>query len=707
MESFDFQPPGEHPPEPQPAPAAPPAEPASPEPQPGVLPANEPPPPKQSAFDWLTEVLIPIAVFGLLASFFYYLLDVRGALGDPGLSSLRWVCAWFLLGTILTTRMRTRYGAHVIALPYMIGLAIAMVLFVAQVTIWSGSFVGISDTAGQVVALVFNYGLVALIWWIAGLVTRACTAEESFQAMDEEGILTSLRRTGGSKRKKKRNAPRHPGWVLMWTSLVALITFALGQRFIGASSEEHRRHAFWCMVLYSFFALVLLALTSLSALRMSARQRRIRVSHSITPVWTLASVLIVASILALAAAIPRMNITERVVQRISQLPGGWSEPPPTPFEDAPEWGMRKPLEDPGGQDKADEDEGARPGAEGNDSGMHPDEGEDDSDAQTGSEGGQDEATAEPAGSGDEGDGDTGQDSGEESGGEQGEGESGGGGEQSDEGEQHDGSETGESNSEDDPSQGGGSSDDGQGEDSDSESESGAGEGERPSDSASESKTDAGGGIDLLKQLLLWLLILLGLLLLALLIAYLVYRALKNRKNWPSFRGWLRSLYDMARDMVVDTWRRALAGLAAALAWLLALLRLKRRGPKLGEDGLPQDPFYDIFANRELAESLAPAQVVRHVYACFQAFGGLIGHPRPDEQTPYEYCRAMPAYIGGMPRHDADDITGLYVKAAYSPEQVSDEDVAEVKRIWDRMQEPIDQALAERKKPAPGSAASPA
>ena len=61
----------------------------------------------------------------------------------------------------------------------------------------------------------------------------------------------------------------------------------------------------------------------------------------------------------------------------------------------------------------------------------------------------------------------------------------------------------------------------------------------------------------------------------------------------------------------------------------------------------------------------------------------------------------------MPRDDADDITSLYVKAAYSPDSVGDGDVDGARDIWGRMQEPIDTALAEKKTPTKPRAESPA
>ncbi|HJN92599.1 MAG TPA: hypothetical protein QGF05_07745, partial [Dehalococcoidia bacterium] len=380
-----------------------------------------------------------------------------------------------------------------------------------------------------ITALMFNYGLVCVISWIAGVVTRACTAEENFALMDEQGLLTSLTRKKTAKAKKAgRSGPRHPGWVLMWTSIVALACFAAGESIIGGASEGHRRHAVMCMVSYSFFALVLLALTSLSALRMSARQRRIRVHSSITPVWTIASATIVAIILAIAAVLPTVKAAEHVRNTISQLPSWVREAPATSLDDAPDYGVRSPDADPGGDDDAGQDEGARQGAEGNDAGEFADSGDDDSPTQGGGEGGEESATPESAGSSDEGAGESGQGASDSSEGAGGQGDAGEGGGGEGEGDPDSG-EGAQSDSENSPSEGDGDSSEGEGE---QESESGAaseGDGSDAEQASDAGASDSAGGMKL-PPWWLWLLILLALLLLALLIAYVVWRTWKNRKN---------------------------------------------------------------------------------------------------------------------------------------------------------------------------------
>jgi hypothetical protein len=394
---------------------------------------------------------------------------------------------------------------------------------------------------------------------------------------------------------------------------------------------------------------------------------------------------------------------DSVSRRIAQLPQGWREPPETSWESGPHYGSRRPREDPGGDRRADEEPGGRPGAEGDETGQHPESGDEQSQTQSGGPEGEEAGTPEAGGSGEEGDESASSGGADGRGGEGAQGES-GEAEQERSGATQDSTGEGESEQDETPSETDGTAGQGRGDEEQEAKVSSAGTGDQPSrPSEAGAERNAAGGVDWLKMLLLWLAILLLLLLLLLLIAYLIYRLIKNRKQLPSFRGWLASIWQITKEAIHDTWARTMAALGRAWAFLLRIFGWRPRRPKLGEDGLPEDPFTDIFANRELAESLTPAQVVRHVYAAFQAFGDLIGHGRDDQQTPNEYLRSLPKYIGGMPRHDADELTGLYVKAAYSPEQVGEGEVEEVRRIWDRMQPPIDEAMAKRKKGPPRDA----
>jgi hypothetical protein len=273
--------------------------------------------------DWITEFAIPLGIIGLLGSFLYYLIHLRALVGGGATVALMWVCFFFLLGTVFVTRVRTKYGESAIAAPYVIGLAAAIGLFIFQFTMWAGSLVGREMVGGRIVDLMFNYAVVALIWYGASRLTRECTAEDTTRRAGEEGMLNDL--ASGADRDRPRTlrdrrVTKHPGWLVMWFSLLAVTIFALGQRAAISISGASAPFAFTCLVAYLFFAMALLALTSLSALRMQVRQRRISISGGLGPAWIWLSAMAICAILAMAGILPRRDtgLKERDQDTIAQ-----------------------------------------------------------------------------------------------------------------------------------------------------------------------------------------------------------------------------------------------------------------------------------------------------------------------------------------------------------------------------------------------------
>ncbi|MGD9497920.1 MAG: DUF4129 domain-containing protein [Armatimonadota bacterium] len=270
--------------------------------------------PPLPSFDWLTEVAIPACVFGLLSSLLYYLIEVRSTLaGAESVGPLRWVVFWFLLACIGIARIRTKYGGAAIAGYYSALLAGAIFLFVWVYTGRAGAFYG-GAGGGQLMALIFNWALVVVVWWAAHAVTREATLEENVETQLEGGLWTLLaeewkypdaeEREPDAQVDHAKVRPRHPGRLVLWLSLAALVLFAVGQRTIG-SEGTHARTAFWCMSLYVLFALLLLALTNLSALRMQVRRRGISLAPAVSPAWMITSTLVVIAIVLFSALMPR------------------------------------------------------------------------------------------------------------------------------------------------------------------------------------------------------------------------------------------------------------------------------------------------------------------------------------------------------------------------------------------------------------------
>jgi hypothetical protein len=338
---------------------------------------------ESTEFDWLTEVAIPICVFGLLGSLLYYLIEVRATLaGQYSVGPLRWVVFWFLLATIGIARIRTKYGGAAIAGYYSALLGLAMFVFVWVYTGRAGSFYGGANDS-NLLALLFNWSLVGVVWWAASAVTREATLEENVETQLEGGLWTLLAdewqypdpedREPDEEVDHTKSRPRHPGRLVLWVSLAALVLFAVGQRTIGGQGE-HARVAFWCMSAYVLFALVLLALTNLSALRMQVRRRGISLAPAVTPAWIIASLIVTALIVVFSAQMPRSPTPEGHPQ-VVQMPDWLSDSERPGMEEGPAQGMGPEGEGPRGDDQrrsageeqgdgaGEDDEGQAAGAE--------------------------------------------------------------------------------------------------------------------------------------------------------------------------------------------------------------------------------------------------------------------------------------------------------------------------------------------------------
>lgn len=312
-------------------------------------------------FDWLTEVAIPACVFGLLGSLLYYLIEVRTSLaGDYSVGPLRWVVFWFLLACIGIARIRTKYGGAAIAGYYSALLGGAIMLFIWVYTDRVGSFYG-GASGGRGLTLLFNWALVGLVWWAASAVTREATLEENVETQLEGGLWSLLAdewrypdaeaddRTPDEEVEQSSARPRHPGRLVLWVSLAALVLFAVGQRTIGGEGE-HARLAFWCMCAYVLFALLLLALTNLSALRMQVRRRGISLAPAVTPAWIVASLIVTVLIVTLSALMPRSPTPEGQPYYV-QLPDWVRDSERPELDEGPAQGMGREGERPGGDEQ--------------------------------------------------------------------------------------------------------------------------------------------------------------------------------------------------------------------------------------------------------------------------------------------------------------------------------------------------------------------
>lgn len=603
-------------------------------------------------YDLLNDIFIPLAILGLIGSLLYFLLDARAVLiaGEEG--ALRYVCFWFLLAAVGIARIRARSRDPLQTMPYAFALAGAMGVFLFVYSFERGGLIGDMNAAA---ALLLNYGIAALIWWGAHRLTEACTVEpEQFEERGE-GFFAFLSRWGRREAppeepplpgEVKRPPRPHPGLAVLYFSLVALFLFALGQTLVVQGPIALRRHAFWSMLAYLIFALVLLSLTSLSGLRRYLRRRRVTAPPRLAAQWMGWTLTALGLILLFAALLPKFQATPEQRARLQRIWRQAREGHPTlrwaPWEGL---GETRPSTRPGGGAPASQEgEGIRVPEPGKEARARPEEtiGAGAGGERSGRRAGAPTTIAQAQGGSGGQQGEPQQATGGRGGGAGRQGEQGGGG--------------GGGQAQHHPQEGGG----------------GAGGAASSSQSAQQTSASSPQKLEAKRRksrsFPWWLL----LLLLLLLLLYLLYRYRKQIKAWlQRQKAALKARWRLFL-LAFRRWRRKMR-----LLWLRFLRRWRRLPEPVEVLGEIFDPLADPYDGRP------PEEVVRHLYLALLVYAHRIGAGRRLEQTPYEYLRELPPQMRPL-EEETRTLTEAYVRASYTPEEISREEAEALRPIWETL-----------------------
>ena len=278
-------------------------------------PSSAPPPtvpgaagPQTAQLDWLSDFVIPAAVFGLLGTLLYFLIDLRQYLVGGEAAILRYVVFWFLIGVIALARLSARPATS--STPPIV-YATALAVVVAWVTIMLSQLEGPWASPGRYnspgLAVLLNLGTVAGIWVAAWFLTGACTRPE--RALEE------LRSGGVTAAAGYRSAVATPLRAILVVTAVAVAVFGYGLGIVNPFSAI-RAHAFVCAALFLLFALVLMALVTLGAARLAAHEGRLRVRRHVVGSWIGGAAVFAAAALIAALVLPE------VASRMRPLPEG-------------------------------------------------------------------------------------------------------------------------------------------------------------------------------------------------------------------------------------------------------------------------------------------------------------------------------------------------------------------------------------------------
>ncbi|MEO8428326.1 MAG: hypothetical protein ABI651_14545, partial [Verrucomicrobiota bacterium] len=293
--------------------------------------------------DYLAIAIAPVLIMALVGSLMFFLLGL--VCSGEHEAKLRWVLFWFVLASVLVSRISIEQGGQYATL---YGGALA-----AVTALWILRFV---DSA---VGTLF---LLAVIWWCASKLTWDCTLVDDNEDASGEGLLqvagvrrpttektsakklsahaerprdpykgtrtlpnvaASLSQRSSKNHSKSERKPHAPGLWVVYFSLAALPLFGVGQALLPASDTLRRERAFLLLWVYVASALGLLLTTSFLGLRRYLRQRNLQMPSSIAATWVGLGTGLAAAILFICILLPRPD----AVYSLPALVGRVGSPP--------------------------------------------------------------------------------------------------------------------------------------------------------------------------------------------------------------------------------------------------------------------------------------------------------------------------------------------------------------------------------------------
>ncbi|MFO0879205.1 MAG: hypothetical protein U0840_17815 [Gemmataceae bacterium] len=276
----------------------------------------------QTAVDYLTIILSPVLIMGLIGSLVFFLLEVLYRSDGPWRERLQWILFFFVFGSVLVARIsmigeiasRASLYGTVLALAAYLGLQ-AFIEYPAGV---------------KAMSFLVNLGLVILVWWCAHRLTWDCTNVDEDTDMSGQGLLQAsgleeaqgradddapllLEEEEGAQSwwdryqsyRAKKNKKRTLGVWVVYFSLAALPLFGLGQALLPPEDLARRQWTFWLLMCYVGCALGLLLTTCFLGLRRYLRQKGLQMPGTMTGTWLMSGATVLVVLLLLAALLPR------------------------------------------------------------------------------------------------------------------------------------------------------------------------------------------------------------------------------------------------------------------------------------------------------------------------------------------------------------------------------------------------------------------
>lgn len=282
--------------------------------------------PNQTAVDYVTIVLSPMLVMGLVGSLAFFLLEVFYKTDGPWRERLQWILFYFVFGMVLVARISM--NGEIASRAPLYGAILGFVTYLGM-----QAFIEYPPGVKELSFLV-NGILIVVVWWCTNRLVWDCTNVDEETDMSGEGLLQASgledkpegkallgdeepelleEDKGGAqgwferyrRYKEKKNKKRTLGVWVVYFSMAALPIFGLGQSLIPLTAPERRQFSFWLMTVYIGCGLGLLLTTCFLGLRRYLRQKRLQMPAAMTGAWLAMGGTLLLALLLVGALLPR------------------------------------------------------------------------------------------------------------------------------------------------------------------------------------------------------------------------------------------------------------------------------------------------------------------------------------------------------------------------------------------------------------------
>ena len=281
--------------------------------------------PGQTVADYVTIVLSPVLVMGLVGSLVLFLLEVLYRADGPWKGRLQWTLSFYVFGAVLTARIALR--GDIGRRAWLYGSVLAFASYLAM-----QAYVEMPADV-RPVGFAINLLLIGIVWWSTNRLVRDCTNVAEDVDMNAAGLLqtTGLEAKPGDeiveaeeeptgkaklsgfdlwwwryrRYRERQTKKRTLGAWVVYFSLAALPLFGLGQALVPADAVERRQATFRLLMVYVGCGLGLLLTTCFLGLRRYLRQRNLQMPASMTRAWLGLGGGLVLALLLVAALLPR------------------------------------------------------------------------------------------------------------------------------------------------------------------------------------------------------------------------------------------------------------------------------------------------------------------------------------------------------------------------------------------------------------------